>query len=201
MSDGAAPRRRRLGRTRLGRSRPGRIWTILMIVAALSFMLLFLLLPLITVFAQAFAAGLPGYLAALTDPNTLSAIRLTLIVAAFALVVNVIFGLAASWCLARFRFWGRPVLLTLLDLPFSVSPVVAGLMLVLLYGRQGWFGPWLEAHNIKIIFALPGMVIATVFVTLPFVARELIPLMEEQGADEEEAAILLGASGLQMFCA
>jgi sulfate transport system permease protein len=170
-----------------------------MIAGALAFMVLFLLLPLITVFAQAFAAGLPGYLAALADPNALSAIRLTLIVAAFALAVNVVFGLAASWCLARFRFRGRTVLLTMLDLPFSVSPVVGGLMLVLLYGRQGWFGPWLEAHDIKIIFALPGMIIATIFVTLPFVARELIPLMEEQGAEEEEAAILLGASGWQMF--
>jgi len=174
-------------------------WTIVMILAALVFMALFLLLPLITVFAQAFAAGLPGYLAALADPDALSAIRLTLIVAGCALVVNVVFGLAASWCLARFRFPGRLALLTLLDLPFSVSPVVGGLMLVLLYGRQGWFGPWLEAHDIKIIFALPGMIIATVFVTLPFVARELIPLMEEQGAEEEEAAILLGASGWQMF--
>jgi sulfate transport system permease protein len=176
-----------------------RPWTIVMIAGALAFMVLFLLLPLITVFAQAFAAGLPGYLAALADPNALSAIRLTLIVAVFALAVNVVFGLAASWCLARFRFPGRTVLLTMLDLPFSVSPVVGGLMLVLLYGRQGWFGPWLEAHDIKIIFALPGMIIATVFVTLPFVARELIPLMEEQGAEEEEAAILLGASGWQMF--
>jgi sulfate transport system permease protein len=175
------------------------VWTVVMIAGALAFMVLFLLLPLITVFAQAFAAGLPGYLAALADPNALSAIRLTLIVAGFALAVNVVFGLAASWCLARFRFPGRTVLLTMLDLPFSVSPVVGGLMLVLLYGRQGWFGPWLEAHDIKIIFALPGMIIATVFVTLPFVARELIPLMEEQGAEEEEAAILLGASGLQMF--
>jgi sulfate transport system permease protein len=177
----------------------GRVWTIVMIAGALAFMVLFLLLPLITVFVQAFAAGLPGYLAALADPNALSAIRLTLIVAGCALAVNVVFGLAASWCIARFRFPGRTMLLTMLDLPFSVSPVVGGLMLVLLYGRQGWFGPWLEARDIKIIFALPGMIIATVFVTLPFVARELIPLMEEQGAEEEEAAILLGASGLQMF--
>ena len=173
--------------------------TIAMIVVALVFMVLFLLLPLITVFAQAFASGIGGYIASITDPNTLSAIRLTLVVAAVALIVNIVFGLAAAWSLARFRFPGRLVLLTVLDLPFSVSPVVAGLMLVLLYGRQGWLGPWLEAHNLKIIFALPGMIIATVFVTLPFVARELIPLMEEQGADEEEAAILLGASGWQMF--
>jgi sulfate transport system permease protein len=181
-----------------GRS-PAGGWTIAMIAVALIFMVLFLLLPLLTVFAQALASGWPAYLAALADRNTLSAIRLTLIVAGFALAVNVIFGLAASWCLARFRFPGRTLLLTSLDLPFAVSPIVAGLMLVLLYGRQGWFGPWLEAHNVKIIFALPGMIIATVFVTLPFVARELIPLMEEQGAEEEEAAILLGASGLQMF--
>jgi sulfate transport system permease protein len=144
-------------------------------------------------------SGLSGYVTAITDPNTLSAIRLTLIVAAVALVVNVLFGLAAAWGLTRFRFPGRMALLTVLDLPFSVSPVVAGLMLVLLYGRQGWFGPWLEAHDLKIVFALPGMIIATVFVTLPFVARELIPLMEEQGAEEEEAARLLGASGWQMF--
>jgi sulfate transport system permease protein len=157
-----------------GRS-PAGGWTIAMIAVALIFMVLFLLLPLLTVFAQALASGWPAYLAALADRNTL------------------------SWCLARFRFPGRTLLLTSLDLPFAVSPIVAGLMLVLLYGRQGWFGPWLEAHNVKIIFALPGMIIATVFVTLPFVARELIPLMEEQGAEEEEAAILLGASGLQMF--
>ncbi|HTI01261.1 MAG TPA: sulfate ABC transporter permease subunit CysW [Acidisoma sp.] len=179
--------------------RGGRVTDRLMIVAALAFMILFLLLPLLTVFAQAFAQGLSGYLTAILDPATLSAIRLTIIVAAVALVVNVVFGLAAAWCLARFRFPGRPLILTLLDLPFSVSPVVAGLMLVLLYGRQGWFGPWLEAHDIKIIFALPGMIMATIFVTLPFVARELIPLMEEQGAEEEEAALLLGASGWQMF--
>lgn len=177
----------------------GRIANAIMIVVALLFMVLFLLLPLITVFAQAFAGGISGYIASITDPNTLSAIWLTLIVAGVALVVNVVFGLAASWALARFRFPGRLALLTVLDLPFSVSPVVAGLMLVLLYGRQGWLGPWLEAHNLKIIFALPGMIIATIFVTLPFVARELIPLMEEQGAEEEEAAILLGASGWQMF--
>jgi sulfate/thiosulfate transport system permease protein len=179
--------------------RGGAITDRLMIAAALVFIVLFLLLPLLTVFAQAFAQGLSGYLTAILDPTTLSAIRLTLIVAAVALVVNVVFGLAAAWCLARFRFPGRSLLLTLLDLPFSVSPVVAGLMLVLLYGRQGWFGPWLEAHHVKIIFALPGMIIATIFVTLPFVARELIPLMEEQGAEEEEAALLLGASGWQMF--
>lgn len=170
-----------------------------MIAGALAFMTLFLLLPLLTVFVQAFARGIPAYVAAILDPATLSAIRLTLIVAAAALVVNVVFGLGAAWCLTRFRFPGRPLILTVLDLPFSVSPVVAGLMLVLLYGRQGWFGPWLEAHNLKIVFALPGMIMATIFVTLPFVARELIPLMEEQGAEEEEAAILLGASGWQMF--
>jgi sulfate transport system permease protein len=182
-----------------GPGRQGGFANGVMITAALLFMGLFLLLPLITVFAQAFMSGLSGYVTAITDPNTLSAIRLTLIVAAVALVVNVLFGLAAAWGLTRFRFPGRMALLTVLDLPFSVSPVVAGLMLVLLYGRQGWFGPWLEAHNLKIVFALPGMIIATVFVTLPFVARELIPLMEEQGAEEEEAARLLGASGWQMF--
>ncbi|MCB8876333.1 sulfate ABC transporter permease subunit CysW [Acidisoma silvae] len=186
-------------RPAVGLRRQGGVANVIMIVVALVFMVLFLLLPLVTVFAQAFASGLSGYIASITDPNTLSAIWLTLIVAAVALVVNVVFGLAGSWALARFRFPGRLAILTVLDLPFSVSPVVAGLMLVLLYGRQGWLGPWLEAHNLKIIFALPGMIIATIFVTLPFVARELIPLMEEQGADEEEAAILLGASGWQMF--
>ena len=186
-------------RPAVGLRRQGGIANAVMIVVALAFMVLFLLLPLVTVFVQAFASGIAGYIAAITDPNTLSAIWLTLIVAAAALVVNVVFGLAGSWALARFRFPGRLAILTVLDLPFSVSPVVAGLMLVLLYGRQGWLGPWLETHNLKIIFALPGMIIATIFVTLPFVARELIPLMEEQGADEEEAAILLGASGWQMF--
>jgi sulfate/thiosulfate transport system permease protein len=174
-------------------------WAIALIAVALIFMALFLLLPLVTVFAQAFASGIPAYLAGIADPNALAAIRLTLLVAAVTLVVNVVFGLAASWCLARFSFPGRSLILTVLDLPFSVSPVVAGLMLVLLYGRQGWFGQWLEAHDLRIIFALPGMIIATIFVTLPFVARELIPLMQEQGAEEEEAAILLGASGWQTF--
>ncbi len=155
---------------------------------------LFLLLPLLSVLAQAFAAGWHTYLAALVDPDTVSAIRLTLLVGLSAVALNTVFGLAAAWCIARFRFAGRNVLITMIDLPFSVSPVVAGLVEVLLFGLNGWLGPWLRAHDIQIIFALPGILLATVFVTLPFVARELIPLMEEQGAEEEEAAISLGAS-------
>jgi sulfate/thiosulfate transport system permease protein len=166
---------------------------------ALGCVALFLVLPLASVLAQAFAAGWHTYLAALIDPDTLSAIRLTLLIGLSAVAVNVVFGLAAAWCVARFQFPGRNVLITLIDLPFSVSPVIAGLVQVLLFGLHGRLGPWLQAHDIHIIFALPGMLLATVFVTLPFVARELIPLMQEQGAEEEEAAISLGASGWQTF--
>jgi sulfate/thiosulfate transport system permease protein len=172
-------------------------WTL--IVLALGCVGLFLALPLASVLVQAFAAGWHAYLAALADPDTLSAIRLTLLIGLSAVALNTLFGLAAAWCIARFRFVGRSALITLIDLPFSVSPVVAGLVEVLLFGLSGWLGPWLRAHGIQIIFALPGMLLATVFVTLPFVARELIPLMEEQGAEEEEAAISLGASGWQTF--
>jgi sulfate transport system permease protein len=160
---------------------------------------LFLVLPLASVLAQAFAAGWHTYIAALVDPDTLSAIRLTLLIGLSAVALNLVFGLAAAWCIARFQFRGRNVLITLIDLPFSVSPVIAGLMQVLLFGLHGRLGPWLQAHDIHIIFALPGILFATVFVTLPFVARELIPLMQEQGAEEEEAAISLGASGWQTF--
>ena len=160
---------------------------------------LFLVLPLASVLAQAFAAGWRTYLVALSDPDTLSAIRLTLLIGLSAVALNMLFGVAAAWCVARFQFRGKNALITLIDLPFSVSPVIAGLVQVLLFGLHGWLGTWLRAHDIHIIFALPGILLATVFVTLPFVARELIPLMEEQGAEEEEAAISLGASGWQMF--
>ncbi len=160
---------------------------------------LFLVLPLASVLAQAFAAGWRVYLAALTDPDTVSAIRLTLVIGLSAVALNMVFGVAAAWCVARFEFRGKSALVTLIDLPFSVSPVIAGLVEVLLFGLHGWLGTWLRAHDIQIIFALPGILLATVFVTLPFVARELIPLMEAQGAEEEEAAISLGASGWQTF--
>jgi sulfate transport system permease protein len=170
-----------------------------LIALALLFMGLFLLLPLISVFAQALQAGLGAYLTALIDPNVASAIWMTLIIAAISVPANVVFGIIAAWCIARFEFSGRNLLITLIDLPFSISPVVAGLLIVLLFGLNGLLGPWLNNHNIEIIFALPGMVIATTFVTFPFVARELIPLAQEQGNDEEEAAVTLGASGLQIF--
>jgi sulfate transport system permease protein len=172
-------------------------WTL--IALALFCVGLLLVLPLASVLAQAFAAGWHTYLAALVDPDTLSAIRLTLLVGLSAVALNVVFGLAAAWCVARFRFPGRNLLVTLIDLPFSVSPVIAGMVQVLLFGLHGPLGQWLRAHDIQIIFALPGILLATVFVTLPFVACELIPLMEEQGAEEEEAAVSLGASGWQIF--
>jgi sulfate transport system permease protein len=172
-------------------------WTLIAI--ALAFCAIFLLLPLINVFAQALAKGLPYYRKALSHPDALSAMRLTLLVAGIAVPLNVIFGLAAAWCIAKFDFRGKPMLTTLIDLPFSVSPVVAGLMLVVLFGLQGYFGRWLQAHDIKIIFAVPGIVIATVFVTFPFVARELIPVMQATGSDQEEAALTLGANGWQTF--
>jgi sulfate transport system permease protein len=172
-------------------------WTL--IALALGFVAVFLVLPLASVLAQAFAAGWHTYLAALVDPDTMSAIRLTVVIGVSAVAFNVAFGLAAAWCIARFQFPGRNVLITLIDLPFSVSPVIAGLVQVLMFGVRGSLGPWLQAHDIHIIFALPGILLATVFVTLQFIARELIPLMQEQGAEEEEAAISLGASAWQMF--
>ena len=175
-------------------------WTrVSLIVVALAFMALFLLLPLIIVFSQALSAGIGEYVASLYDPNVGSAIMMTLIIAAVAVPANVVFGVIASWCIARFEFAGRDLLITIIDLPFSISPVVAGLLEVLMFGNNGLFGPWLSNHNIQIIFALPGMVLATTFVTFPFVARELIPLAQEQGNDEEEAAVTLGASGFQIF--
>jgi sulfate transport system permease protein len=172
---------------------------IFLIASAIAFMALFLVLPLMVVFTQAFSLGIAAYSHAIADPNVVSAIELTLLIAAIAVPANLIFGVSASWCIARFKFFGRDLLITLIDLPFSISPVVAGLLLVLLFGLNGIFGPWLSAHGIRIIFALPGMILATMFVTFPFIARELIPLAQEQGSDEEEAAVILGASGWQIF--
>ena len=166
---------------------------------ALSFMFLFLVLPLAAVFTEALRKGLDAYLEALKEPDAWSAIRLTLITAAVAVPLNLVFGVAAAWAIAKYEFWGKSLLTTLVDLPFSVSPVVAGLVYVLMFGAQGWFGPWLQAHDIKIVFAVPGIILATVFVTFPFIARELIPLMQAQGNDEEQAAIVLGATGWQTF--
>jgi sulfate transport system permease protein len=172
---------------------------ILLIAVAVVFLLFFLLLPLITVFVEAFRYGVGAYFAGLSDSDTLASIRLTLVVAAVSVPANLVFGLAASWAIAKFEFKGKSVLTTLIDLPFSVSPVTSGLIYVLLFGAQGYFGPWLEAHHVHIIFAVPGIVLATVFVTFPFVARELIPLMQEQGTGEEEAAVSLGAGGFTTF--
>jgi len=172
-------------------------WTL--IALALGFMALFLVMPLMSVFVEALRKGGEAYLEALKEPDAWAAIRLTLIIAGITVPLNLIFGIAAAWCIAKYEFKGKAFLTTLVDLPFSVSPVVAGLIYVLVFGAQGWFGPWLAAHDIKIIFALPGMVLATVFVTFPFIARELIPLMQSQGNEEEQAAIVLGASGWQTF--
>lgn len=172
-------------------------WTLTTV--ALVFLGLFLALPLVTVFFEAFRKGAGVYLASLVDPDALAAIRLTLLVAFIAVPLNLVFGIAAAWAIAKFSFRGKQFLITLIDLPFSVSPVVAGLIYVLMFGAQGWFGPWLQANDWKIIFAVPGIVLATVFVTFPFVARELIPLMQAQGSDEEQAALTLGATGWQMF--
>jgi sulfate/thiosulfate transport system permease protein len=171
----------------------------ILIAAALAFLALFLLLPLVAVFVEALRQGLGAYFAGIMEPDALAAIRLTLLVAAIAVPLNLVFGIAAAWAVAKFEFTGKSLLITLIDLPFSVSPVIAGLIYVLLFGAQGLLGPWLAEHDIKIIFAVPGIVLATIFVTLPFVARELIPLMQEQGTEEEEAARMLGAGGLQIF--
>ena len=172
-------------------------WTLLSL--GLGFLFFFLALPLIAVFVEAFAAGVPAYIEALKDPEARSAIGLTLLVALVVLPFNVVFGVAAAWSIAKFEFRGKALLITLIDLPFAVSPVVAGLVFILIFGAQGVFGPWLAVHDIKVVFALPGIILATMFITFPFVARELIPLMQSQGKDEEEAAISLGASGWQMF--
>ena len=175
-------------------------WVKLLVLGlGLTFFVVFLLLPLITVFVEALRKGWGTYLVALVEPDAAAAIRLTLLAAAIAVPLNLIFGVAAAWAIAKFDFSGKQFLITFIDLPFSVSPVVAGLIYVLVFGAQGWFGPWLSEHDIKIIFAVPGIVLATLFVTFPFIARELIPLMQSQGRDEEEAAITLGASGWQAF--
>ena len=166
---------------------------------ALAFLTLFLFVPLISVFYEALKKGVDVYVAAITDPDAVSAIQLTLTAAAIAVPLNLIFGLAAAWAIAKFEFRGKNLLITLIDLPFSVSPVVSGLIYVLIFGLQGWLGPWLAEHDIKIIFAVPGIVLATLFVTVPFIARELIPLMQAQGTEEEEAAVVLGANGWQTF--
>jgi sulfate transport system permease protein len=170
-----------------------------LIVIALLFLGLFLVVPLVLVFVQAFANGVGYYFHTLADPMTLSAIKLTLLTAAIVVPLNAVFGIAAAWAIAKFDFRWKNILITLIDLPFSVSPVISGLIYVLVFGAQGWFGPWLIEHNIRIIFAVPGIVLATTFVTFPFVARELIPLMQAQGRNEEEAARVLGASGWQTF--
>jgi sulfate/thiosulfate transport system permease protein len=172
-------------------------WTL--IIIAMIFFLSCLILPLILVFVEAFKQGVGVYAQALVHPDTLSAVKLTLLTAVIAVPMNVVFGVAAAWAVAKFEFRGKSILTTLIDMPFSVSPVIAGLMLVLIFGTQGWMGNWLMDHDIKILYAVPAIVIATIFITVPFVARELIPLMEAQGTEEEEAAIVLGASGWQTF--
>ena len=171
----------------------------LLIGTALAFLTLFLFVPLISVFFEAFGKGWDVYRAAIVEPDAIAAIKLTLITAAIAVPLNLVFGVAAAWTIAKFEFRGKNILLTLIDLPFSVSPIISGLIYVLIFGAQGWLGPWLREYDIKILFAVPGIVLATVFVTFPFVARELIPLMQAQGSEEEEAALVLGASGWKTF--
>jgi len=193
------PAIRRTGRRRAdARSDPAWVrWLVTSL--AVIFLGLFIVLPLICVFNQAFSKGIEAYVAALRDPDTLSATRLTLIVAAISVTSNAVFGVIGAWAIGKFDFRGKNLLITLIEIPFSVSPVIAGLVFVLLFGLQGYFGSWLVAHDIKIIFALPGIALATIFVTFPFVVRELIPLMQQQGTEEEEAALSLGASGLKTF--
>jgi sulfate transport system permease protein len=171
----------------------------MLIALALAFLGVFLVVPLAAVFTEALRKGVETYFASLTEADALTAIKLTVLVAAIAVPANLVFGVAAAWAIAKFEFRGKSLLITLIDLPFAVSPVISGLIYVLMFGAQGWFGPWLQAHDVKIIFAVPGIVLATIFVTFPFVARELIPLMQAQGTEEEEAARVLGASGWQMF--
>jgi sulfate transport system permease protein len=176
------------------------VWVRLLLMGvALAFLTLFLFIPLAAVFAEALKKGWQVYAAAIVEEDALSAVRLTLLTAAIAVPLNLVFGVAAAWTIAKFEFRGKNLLLTLIDLPFSVSPVISGLIYVLLFGAQGWFGPWLRDHDIKVLFAVPGIVLATMFVTFPFVARELIPLMQSQGSEEEEAALVLGASGWKTF--
>jgi sulfate/thiosulfate transport system permease protein len=179
-------------------SEPRWVRTLLLAVTLL-FLGLFLVTPLVAVFTEALRKGLGAYFTSFRDPAVLSAIKLTLLTAGIAVPVNVVFGLAAAWAVAKFEFPGKSLLTTLIDLPLAVSPVVSGLIYVLVFGLNGWLGPWLKAHDLQIIFAVPGIVLATVFVTLPFVARELIPLMQEQGTEDEESALTLGASGWQTF--
>jgi sulfate transport system permease protein len=171
----------------------------LLIATTLTFLALFLVVPLLAVFVEALRKGIGAYWESLREPDAIAALKLTIITAAIAVPANMIFGLAASWAIAKFEFRGKNVLMTLIDLPFAVSPVISGLVFVLLFGLQGWFGPWLSSHDIQIIFAVPGIVIATIFITFPFVAREVIPLMQEQGTEEEQAARSLGAGGWQIF--
>ena len=171
----------------------------MLIGITLFFLVLFLFLPLAAVFVEAFRKGSDMFFAAFKDPDALSAIKLTFIAAGISVPLNMVFGLAAAWCIAKFNFPGKSLLLSFIDLPFAVSPVISGLVYVLLFGAQGWFGPWLREHDIKIIFAVPGIVLATIFVTFPFIARELIPLMQAQGSEEEQAAVSLGANGWQTF--
>jgi sulfate transport system permease protein len=171
----------------------------LLITTALLFLTFFLFVPLAIVFVEAFKKGIDVYIAAITEPDALSAIKLTLIAAGIAVPMNLVFGIAAAWCIAKFEFHGKNVLLTLIDLPFSVSPVISGLIYVLIFGLQGWCGSWLRDHDLRVIFAVPGIVLATTFVTFPFVVRELIPLMQAQGSEQEEAARVLGANGWQIF--
>jgi sulfate transport system permease protein len=166
----------------------------------LGFIGLFLLFPLLVVFTEALRGGVAAYIAAITEPDALAAMRLTLLVAAIAVPANMVFGILAAWAVAKFEFRGKTLLITLIDLPFSISPVIAGLIYVILFGAHGYLGPWLQAHDLKVVFAVPGIVLATMFVTFPFVARELIPLMQQQGTQDEEAALSLGAGGLQVFC-
>lgn len=194
----AAAADRRAARRRDARTDPPWIRAVV-IGSTVAFLGLFIVLPLISVFTQAFAKGAAAYVAALSDPEALSAIRLTLVIAAISVMTNCAFGLIGAWAIAKFEFRGKDLLITLIEIPFSVSPVIAGLVFVLLFGLQGYFGPWLVAHHVRIIFALPGMALATIFVTFPFIVRELIPLMQQQGTEEEEAALSLGASGLKTF--
>ncbi len=197
-SRAADARARPLASRRDLRTEPGPIRFVI-IGLAITFLSVFVVLPLVVVFAQAFSKGVGAYFSALAEPEALAAIRLTLLVAAISVTLNLVFGVCAAWSIAKFDFRGKTFLITLIDLPFSVSPVISGLVFVLLFGAQGYWGTWLQAHDIHILFAVPGIVLATIFVTFPFVARSLIPLMQEQGTQEEEAAISLGASGLQTF--
>lgn len=190
----ARPRRRT--RPAIGEPAPVRV---LLIALSVAFLAIFLVLPLVLMFSQALAGGVGAYWAAIGDRDTLAAIRLTLVAAAIAVPLNAVFGVAAAWAIAKFDFRGKSLLITLIDLPFSVSPVIAGLVFILLFGAHGWFGAWLAEHDVRIVFALPGIVLATIFVTFPFIARELIPLMQAQGSSEEQAALTLGAGGWKVF--